>query len=233
MRENDFARLLPECCRIGFASIDRYDAEERRMIEAFLPETQTVIVVAHHIMHSLEWTWFAFDAEPLGEICPADLHTRSMARRVCRRLDRAGHRSVLLPYPGQCGLMFKTLAVRTGLGQLGDSFLFMNVDWGPWIHLRVVLTDVPIAHKVVTAPEVCTHCGQCRTACPSGAIMERDFDGLRCRDGMRGIRNALGQVPYIFECECCLRACPIGPKPRQVVVSYGYQKCRPALSVGN
>ena len=52
MRESDFSRLLPGCCRIGFASIDRYEAGEREAIEAFLPETRTVIVVAHHIMHS-------------------------------------------------------------------------------------------------------------------------------------------------------------------------------------
>jgi len=106
------------------------------------------------------------------------------------------------------------------LGQLGDSFLFMNADWGPWIHLRVVLTEAPVEFERRAAPEACTHCGACLQACPSGAIMEHDFDGLKCRDGMHGLRNSLGKVPYIFEGERCLRACPIGQAPHEVLVAY-------------
>jgi ferredoxin len=185
-----------------------------------LPNVQTVVVVAHHVMHSLEWTWFTFQGEAGGETCPADLHAKSMGKRICHTLEVEGHRSVLLPYPGPCGVMFKTLAAQTGLGQLGDSFLFMNADWGPWIHLRVVLTEAQIEFEHRSAPEACTHCGACLGACPSGAIMEDDFDGLKCRDGMRGLRNSLGKVPYIYECEQCLRACPIGPAPHEVLVSY-------------
>jgi hypothetical protein len=64
MRQNDFSGLLPACCRIGFASIDQYDADEQSAMRTFLPDVHTIIVVAHHVMHSLEWTWFAFDAEP-------------------------------------------------------------------------------------------------------------------------------------------------------------------------
>lgn len=223
MRQNDFSALLPRCCRVGFASIHQYDADERGAIERFLPDVQSVIVIAHHVMHSLEWTWFAFDAEPQGETCPADLHTKSMGRRICHALEAKGHQSVLLPYPGECGVMFKTLAARTGLGHLGDSFLLMNADWGPWMHLRVVLTDAEIAFEQPKVQQACTHCGRCVAACPSGAIMENDFDGLKCRDGMRGIRNSLGKIPYVFECEKCLRACPIGQAPREVLVAYEYQ----------
>jgi epoxyqueuosine reductase QueG len=116
--------------------------------------------------------------------------------------------------------MFKTLAAKTGLGQLGDSFLFMNTEWGPWIHLRVVLTGAVIETEPRRQAEACTHCGRCIEACPSGAIMENGFDGLRCRNKMREIRNALGNVPYVFECERCLRACPVGVQPREVLVSY-------------
>jgi epoxyqueuosine reductase len=223
MKENDFTELLPACCRIGFASIEQYDVAERHTLEGFLPDVRTVVVVAHHVMHSLEWTWFAFPGEPGGEICPADLHTKAMTRKIEEKLGTAGYGSVLLPYPGPCGVQFKTLATRTGLGQLGNSFLFMNVDWGPWMHLRVLLTDAPITFEPPVADAACTHCGRCLSVCPSGAITANDFDGLKCRDGMKGLRNSLGKVPYLFECEKCLRACPIGTEPREVLVSYRYQ----------
>lgn len=224
MRQEDILGLLPDCCRAGFASIDQYESDERETLQEFLPGAQTVVVVAHHVMHALEWTWFGFSGERQGETCPADLHTKAMARKVTRELSRHGYESVLLPYPGECGVMFKTLAARTGLGHLGDSFLFMNADWGPWMHLRVVLTEAEIAFEPLEVQQACTHCGQCVAACPSGAIMANDFDGLKCRDGMRGIRNTLGKIPYVFECEKCLRACPIGQAPREVLVSYKYQE---------
>lgn len=220
MKESDFSELLPECCRIGFASIEDYDDDERRRVEAFLPDVKTVILVAHHIMHSLEWVWFRFSTERLNETCPADMHAKSIAERICNKLNGEGCKSVLLPYPGKCGVMFKTLAIKTGLGELGDSFLFMNADWGAWVHLRVVLTNADIEFEKPICQDACNHCGKCVEACPAGAIMENDFDGIKCRDKMREISNSLGNVPYIFECEFCLRACPIGEEPKEVLVSY-------------
>jgi len=224
VRQEDLSQLLPDCCRIGLASIDQCDDHEVDALRGFLPDVQTVIVVAHHVMHALEWTWFTFEAERRGETCPADLHTKAMAEKVAETLGQEGCGSTLLPYPGECGVMFKTLAARTGLWHLGDSFLLMNADWGPWMHLRIVLTDAEIAFEQPKVQQACTHCGRCVTACPSGAIMANDFDGLKCRDGMRGIRNSLGKIPYVFECERCLRACPIGQAPREVLVAYKYQE---------
>jgi epoxyqueuosine reductase QueG len=220
MKESDFSGLVPECCRIGFASIEEYDKDERVNVEAFLGDVKTVIVIAHHVMHSLEWVWFRFSTERLNETCPADLHTKSVSERICNKLNEKGYRSVLLPYPGKCGVTFKTLAIKTGLGELGDSFLFMNADWGPWIHLSVVLTDTDVEFEKTICQEVCDHCGKCVVACPSGAIMENDFDGIKCRDKMRETSKTLGNVPYIYECELCLRACPISEGPEEVLVSF-------------
>jgi epoxyqueuosine reductase len=221
MKQGDFTELLSECCRIGFASIEDYDESERMKIQEFLPDVKTVIVVAHHVRHSLEWVWFRFLADGSDETCPADLHTKLILEKVCNKLMQNGFNGIILPYPGQCGVMFKTLAVKTGLGQLGDSFLFMNADWGPWVHLRAILTDAEIEFEKPVTQEACTHCGKCIEACLSGAIMENDFDGIKCRDSMRQIKSTLGDTPYAFECEVCLRACPVGEKPREVLITYG------------
>ena len=223
MRQQDFEDIIPECCRIGFASIDQYDIDERAKIETFLPEVKTIIVVAHHIRHSLEWVWFNFQADGSGETCPADLHAKLTVEKIRNKLDRKGFKGIIPPYPGPCGLMFKTLAIKTGLGQLGDNYLFMNTDWGPWIHLRVVLTNAQIDFEKTESRRACNHCGNCIEACLSGAIMESDFDGIKCRDSMRAIKKSLINKPYNYECEVCLRACPVGEKPKEVTVSYVQQ----------
>jgi epoxyqueuosine reductase QueG len=221
MNENELSGLVESCCRVGFASINDYEEKEQNDIKALLPATKTVIIIAHHITHSLEWVWFKFPAEKAGEICPADIHTKSAAERISYELNNKGYKCVIPPYPGISGVMFKTLAAKTGMGQLGKNYLLMNADWGPWMHLRAIFTNAVIEHKKPAIEQACNHCGKCIEECPSGAIMENDFDGLKCRAKMRGIRDSLVDAPYIFECEQCLRACPIGEQPREVVVSYG------------
>ncbi|MEI6424824.1 MAG: shikimate kinase, partial [Lentisphaerota bacterium] len=159
--ENDFRSLLPECCRIGFASIEDYKAAEKKQLLAKLPSTKTVIVIAHNVQDSLEWTWLKFKAARTGETSPADIHCLSIAESVLHRLESNGNQSTILPYPGICGPMFKTIAVPTGLGMLGDNFLFMNHDWGPWMHLRVIITDAVVEFTTHQIDNPCTHCGKC------------------------------------------------------------------------
>jgi epoxyqueuosine reductase len=221
MNGNELSGLVESCCRVGFASVDDYDEKEQNDIKALLPATKTIIIIAHHITHSLEWVWFKSVTEANGEVCPAVLHTRAVAEKIYNKLSSKGYETVVPRYPGISGVMFKTLAVKTGLGQLGKNYLFMNAEWGPWMHLRAVFTNAVIEHKKPAIEQACNHCGKCIEECPSGAIMENDFDGLKCRTKMREIRDSLGDVPYIFECEKCLRVCPIGEQPREVVVSYG------------
>ena len=216
----ELSALLPECCRIGFASIADYQDQERDKLLEQLPSTQTIIVIAHHVQDSLEWTWLKFPSARTGETSPADLHCAAMAERVAHRLESAGHRTRVLSYPGSCGLMFKTIALPTRLGNLGDNFLFMSSDWGPWMHLRVVLTDGLLAFTPPEPSDACTHCGKCQDVCPAHAFQGNTFNGLACRDKMREMSKLKSDGSFCFECELCLRACPIGIQPREVVVRF-------------
>ena len=218
--EKDLSVLLPECCRIGFATIEDYQGTEREQLLVRLPSTQTVVVIAHHVHNSLEWTWLKFRAARTGETSPADIHCLSMAEHIANRLESNGNQALIVPYPGISGLMFKTIALPTRLGTLGDNFLFMNNDWGPWMHLRVILTDGVIRHTRPQEEDACTHCGKCIEACPAGAIQQGRFDGLACRDQMREMSKTKCDSSFCFECELCLRACPIGTQPKEILVRF-------------
>ena len=220
IHKSELIELLPQCCRIGLASIDQYQGEEYKQLVNFLPNVKTIIVLAHHVQDSLEWTWLRFSAAKGNETCPADIHSLSIAERLEHRLSISGYQSLIVPYPGICGIMYKTIALPTGLGELGDNFLFMNDEWGPWIHLRIVLTNADIEHTELHAPTACSHCGECVTACPVGAIMSGDFNGILCRDNMRETANTECDGSYLYECEICLRACPIGREPEAIKVKF-------------
>lgn len=218
--ENQLTDLIPECCRIGFASINDYDGREKEQLLNSLPIARTVIVITHHIQDSLEWIWLKFSAARSGETCPADLHSLSIAERIENYLHSTGFQSVILPYPGPCGPMFKTIAEKSGLGKIGDNFLFMNEIWGPWIHLRILLTDTNIEYSPMNLDSGCNHCGNCMEACPAGAITPDEFNGIACRDYMREMARSVCDGSYVFECEKCLRVCPIGKQPGEVEIRY-------------
>jgi len=220
MTETELRNLLPPCCRIGFAPIEDYEGQEKERILAAFPAARTVVVIAHHVQDSLEWTWLKFPAARNGETSPADIHTLASTERVMNRLMADGHQAFISPYPGICGVMFKTLALPTGLGTLGDNYLFMNEDWGPWIHLRVLFTDADIRIDRRKIANACTHCGRCIDVCPAGAFRNGSFDGLACRDKMRELARTQCDGSFVFECELCLRACPVGTQPREIEVRF-------------
>ena len=218
--ENQFIDLIPECCRIGFAYISSYEGLEKEQLLDILPSTKTIIVIAHHIQDSLEWIWLRFSAARSGETCPADIHCLSVAEKIEFYLNSLMYQTAILPYPGIYGSMFKTIAVKSGLGRLGDNYLFMNDTWGSWIHLRVLVTNAMIEHVPQNLDSGCNHCGKCIEACPADAIATDKFNGIACRDYMREVAQTECDGSYVYECEKCLRVCPIGKQPREIEVKF-------------
>ena len=151
--------IMASCCNLSAAAIDTYSPEGVSLIRNSLPDACTVLVLGHHVRSSLEWAWFPFAAERGGATCAADLHAKSTIEAIERRLVLGGHKSVILPYPDDCGISFKLLAAQTCMGELGDSFLFLHHEWGPWVHLRALLTDALVDDLKWQPRKVCTHCG--------------------------------------------------------------------------
>jgi epoxyqueuosine reductase len=167
----------------------------------------------------LEWAWFPFSSERGGNTCAADLHAKSVIEGIERRLASGGHRAVVLPYPDVCGISFKRLAAHTEMGQLGRSFLFLHHEWGPWVHLRVLLTDAVVTDGQRDRKNVCTHCGKCVEACPGKALSNEPHDQELCGLTQQGLRDALMiKAEYRFKCEACARACPVGKPPLDIEI---------------
>ncbi len=215
----ELLNLVPSCCNIGFADIGSYTEEEQSRLFEVLGTAKAVIVVGHHIKESLEWSWFRFEAERNNNTCAADLHIKGVMEKVSQRLELEGYKSIILPYPGRCGMLFKNLAAKTGMGQVGDSFLFLHPLWGPWIHLRVLVTEAEISVLNNSLDkDICIHCGRCISSCPGNAIGYGTFDGNKCNEAQAEEAKKLSVEGYIFKCEKCARVCPVGNIPQEVVI---------------
>lgn len=218
---NFLAEKLPACCEIDSFSISLCSEDEQQSLKDFLPECKTVIVLAHHVTHSLEWGWFPLESERNNVTCAADLHLKSECEKIISILEKKGYNNSLsIPYPGKSGIKFKDLANKTGLGKIGDNFMFLHKDWGTWAHLRVIITEAEICENLPACKEVCNHCGICKISCPAKVIKDDTLLGIQCSEYQKKKDNAFGiEGSYIAKCEECARACPIGNAPERITIS--------------
>lgn len=204
--------ILPSCCNIGFLNISDCSLKEQEIIKDFYSKTRTIIVLAHHITTSLEWAWYPHEAERNNNTCGADLHAKQSINNIERCLKDEGYNNYIVPYPGKCGLRMKDIADKTSLGHIGDSYLFLHKEWGPWVHLRLLFTTADIESDKNLEINVCTHCGRCVSTCPAKAIKTDSFNGASCNNYQMS-QNIGVKDNYYWKCELCARICPLGKPP--------------------
>lgn len=115
-------------------------------------------------------------------------------------------------------VMEKPLAASTGMGWQGKSTLLINKDFGTWLFLGELFTnlDLPFDHDVTEGKGYCGKCTRCIDACPTGAITAPyQLDARKCVAYLT-IEHK-GSIPMefrrlignrVYGCDDCLHACP-------------------------
>jgi len=112
-------------------------------------------------------------------------------------------------------VMEKPLAARAGVGWQGKHTNLLSRDFGSWLFLAEILTDLEIAPDQ-PATDHCGSCDRCLRACPTGALPEPyRIEPRRCISYLT-IEHKGDIAPElmakmgnrIYGCDDCLAVCP-------------------------
>jgi len=145
-------------------------------------------------------------AERLKAFC-ADL------RRVCPP------ESKLKTFVDHGRMVDRAVAQRAGLGWYGKNSNLLTRQFGSWVFLAEVLTNLPLPPDEPMRA-TCGKCTRCIPACPTGAIVAPgvihndrciSFLTIELRGPIpRDLRPLIGD--WIFGCDICQEVCPVNRK---------------------
>ena len=130
----------------------------------------------------------------------------------------------------------RAAANRSGVGWFGKNTNIINPDYGSWVLLAQVITDLELEPDEALKKN-CGNCVQCIVDCPTDAIVSPYvIDNRRCISYLtielrgaipRDMRPLIGD--WIFGCDICQEVCPVNIKAKHRPVEAFRQK--PGFSI--
>ncbi|MBE7019107.1 MAG: epoxyqueuosine reductase [Ruminococcaceae bacterium] len=109
----------------------------------------------------------------------------------------------------------KKLAEDLGLGEIGEHNLLLTEEYGSFVFLGEVLLKEELPEKTGNFPKLCTHCGNCKKACPTNAL-EEGFERGKCLSHLSQKKQLTDEEEALYVksklawgCDVCQLACPV------------------------
>lgn len=128
----------------------------------------------------------------------------------------------------------------SGLGDVGMNGQLLSPVYGSYCFIGEIVTtmDLPVAEA---RPKLCTRCGACVAACPSGALTAEGFEKSRCRSHITQKKGALTgweraqirQGGFVWGCDCCTDACPVNRMAAPTRIKAFYRDIAPVVGQDN
>ena len=144
-------------------------------------------------------------------------------RRFCQRLCEEFGQNSFEPFTDNSPIPEVQAAFLAGLGQRGKNGLLLHPDFGSYVFIGEVVTDLALdADKPVSPPE-CIGCNRCLRACPQGALQpDGRVELSRCRSHLTQKKGELSQWEkeqirsggLIWGCDICNDVCPYNRAPK-------------------
>ncbi len=134
----------------------------------------------------------------------------------------------------------KKLAIDAGLGWEGKNTLLINKQYGSFVFIGELLTDIELHRDERVITSHCGTCTRCIDACPTNALQPYHMDASRCISYLTIEKKSdnkpdnIQTSPWIYGCDVCQDVCPWNQKlqptdieeflPKPFLLSAGIQE---------
>lgn len=130
-------------------------------------------------------------------------------------------------------------AALCGLGCIGDNGLLIHPEYGSWVFLGELVTDLPLP-VLTREPEGCLHCGACRRQCPGAALSPEGLEKSRCLSHISQKKGALTpeeqellrRGELVWGCDRCQECCPMNRGAKRRGMEVFQRDCMPVIRPG-
>ncbi|MCX6374763.1 MAG: tRNA epoxyqueuosine(34) reductase QueG, partial [Armatimonadetes bacterium] len=199
--------------------------EAERALRDSLPTAKSVVSVALSYLtnksHTTYETYGAYGS-PHGMVAAfaqgLDYHgvvqerLSALAERIQAKVGPAEIRSFADTGP----ISDRSAAISAGIGSRGKNTCVYVGEYGSWVVLGELLTDIELEPDEPSALDICGECDECMRACPTGAIVAPyTLDARIC---LSRVTQSKGIIPIplreklgtrIYGCDTCQSACPL------------------------
>ena len=128
-------------------------------------------------------------------------------------------------------------ALVTGLGIRGDNGLIINEEYGSYVFVGDLLTDIApdiLGATTPVEPKGCHHCGACARACPTGILRGEGSDCLSAITQRKGELTEdemalMRKYNTAWGCDLCQSSCPYNKSPKLTPIEFFYRERMPEL----
>ena len=124
--------------------------------------------------------------------------------------------SIIKGFVDSAPIFEKSWAVKSGLGWIGKNSLLINKEFGSFVFIGEILTDIPLNYDLQIENSFCGNCNKCVDECPTNAInSDCSINASKCI-AYQTIENK-ADLPdelkphfnnYIYGCDICQDVCP-------------------------
>lgn len=207
-------------------AINEGDPEKRVSPALHLPEAKSIISVAV-AYPGQDMQEQSGDISARGRISliarGPDYHTvvRDKLARLAGFIKSEVPEAKTVSFTDTGEILEKAIAVKAGLGWIGRNTLLITPEFGSWVSLGELLTNLPLPPDEPFEGG-CGTCRRCIEACPTGALDEdRNLNLDRCLAGItltktlppKEIRPAMDNL--LYGCDYCQLVCPHNKKTQE------------------